>query len=65
MHKYMHIHACINIHTHAQTHNMLIKLFNYYNFTLAHKNRTNLGATCGAPTKVLAVASGTAEDVVG
>ena len=38
MHKYMHIHACINIPTHAQTHNILIELPNYYKITLTQIN---------------------------
>jgi len=65
MHKYMHIHACINIPTHAQTHNILIELSQYlqlYPYTIKY---ANLEPICGAPTEALAEASGAAEGVVG
>jgi len=38
MHKYMHTCRHSHNHTHAHNHTHLIKLPNYYNFTLANKN---------------------------
>jgi len=53
-------------HNHSRTHqHILIKLPNYYKFTLIHIYNTNLGATYDAPTEILTEASGAAEGVVG
>ena len=67
MHKYMHIHACINIPTHAQTQTHINMNF----YILLHKcpyknkNKTNLEPICGALTGAPMEASGVAEGVVG